>query len=65
VRVENQQYIHYSKGSLVLYALRDAIERRLPITASVWQARQPVYARSVGRWKSYAPYLPELATLAG
>ncbi len=34
-------------------------------TASVWQARQPVYARSVGRWKNYAPYLPELAALAG
>jgi hypothetical protein len=34
-------------------------------TASVWQARQPVYARSVGRWKNYAPYLPELAALSG
>jgi len=33
-------------------------------TASVWQARQPVYSRSVGRWKTYAPYLPELAALA-
>lgn len=29
-------------------------------TASVWQARQPVYSRSVGRWKSYASHLPEL-----
>lgn len=29
-------------------------------TASVWQARQPVYTRSVGRWRNYAPYLPEL-----
>lgn len=33
-------------------------------TASVWQARQPVYSRSVGRWKHYAPYLPELAALS-
>ena len=30
-------------------------------TASVWQARQPVYARSAGRWKNYLPYLPELS----
>lgn len=27
-------------------------------SASVWQARQPVYATSVGRWRHYAPYLP-------
>lgn len=32
-------------------------------TASVWQARQPVYTRAVGRWRNYAPYLPELTTL--
>lgn len=30
-------------------------------TASVWQARQPVYASSVGRWEHYACHLPELA----
>lgn len=29
-------------------------------TASVWQARQPVYVRSAGRWKNYSPFLPEL-----
>lgn len=29
-------------------------------TASLWQARQPVHARSVGRWRHYAPHLPEL-----
>jgi tetratricopeptide (TPR) repeat protein len=29
-------------------------------TASLWQARQPVYTRSVERWRHYAPYLPEL-----
>ena len=29
-------------------------------TASVWQARQPIYASSVGRWKHYFPYVPEL-----
>lgn len=30
-------------------------------SASVWQARQPVYRTSVGRWRHYAPYVPELA----
>lgn len=29
-------------------------------TASLWQARQPVNTRSVGRWQRYAPYVPEL-----
>jgi len=30
-------------------------------TPSRWQVRQPIYTKSVGRWKHYAPYLPELA----
>jgi tetratricopeptide (TPR) repeat protein len=29
-------------------------------TGSLWQARQPVYSRSVERWRNYMPYLPEL-----
>ena len=29
-------------------------------TASVWQARQPVYTRSIGRWRAYAAALPQL-----
>lgn len=29
-------------------------------TASLWQARQPVYTRSVQRWRNYAEYVPEL-----
>lgn len=29
-------------------------------SASVWQARQPVYRTSIGRWRHYAPYVPEL-----
>lgn len=33
-------------------------------TSSLWQARQPVYATSVGRWKHYAQYVPELARFA-
>ena len=30
-------------------------------TPSRWQVRQPIYGRSVGRWKVYAEVLPELA----
>jgi hypothetical protein len=33
-------------------------------TASAWQARQPVHARSIGRWRDYAAYVPELLQFA-
>ena len=33
------------------------------VTASRWQARQPVYATSVGRWRHYEPWLGELRCL--
>jgi hypothetical protein len=33
-------------------------------TSSVWQARQPVYRSSIGRWKAYAPYIPELESFS-
>lgn len=40
-------------------------DRVAPVqSASVWQARQPVYATSVGRWRNYAAYVPELARFA-
>lgn len=29
-------------------------------TASLWQARQPIYTASVERWRHYSSYLPEL-----
>lgn len=29
-------------------------------TPSRWQVRQPIYTRSVARWKAYAPFLPAL-----
>ena len=32
-------------------------------TASVWQARQKVHSKSVGRWRQYGPYLPDLEVL--
>lgn len=31
-------------------------------TSSVWQARQPIYASSIGRWRNYLEFAPELAT---
>jgi hypothetical protein len=35
-----------------------------PITSSsYWQARQPIYATSVGRWRRYLPFVPELADI--
>ena len=34
--------------------------RRVVATASNWQVRQPLYRRSVERWRLYAPHLPEL-----
>lgn len=33
---------------------------RVISTASAWQARQPVHARSIGRWRAYALHVPEL-----
>ena len=32
-------------------------------TASVWQARQPIYRSSVERWQRYEPWLGELRLL--
>jgi tetratricopeptide (TPR) repeat protein len=32
-------------------------------TASLWQARQPIYTRAVHRWQAYAPHIPELSTI--
>jgi hypothetical protein len=37
--------------------------RRSVRTASVWQARQPIYRTSVARWRHYAPWLGPLAEL--
>ncbi|HET7560923.1 MAG TPA: sulfotransferase [Rhodanobacteraceae bacterium] len=42
---------------------RDQASRNAIGSASLWQARQAVYSRSVGRWKDYALHVPELARL--
>ena len=36
---------------------------RVVKTASVWQARQPIYTTSVERWRRYEPWLGELRAL--
>ena len=46
--------------------LRDAESRAAPsaiTSASMWQARQPIHTASIGRWRHYGPYFPELESL--
>jgi hypothetical protein len=45
--------------------LRSDQNRRVVRTASMWQARQPVYSTSVGRWRRYEPWLGEFRELMG
>ena len=35
-------------------------QERAVQTPSRWQVRNPIYDKSVGRWRTYAPHLPEL-----
>ena len=46
----------WDDGCLEFYSNKRAIS-----TASVWQARQPIYTSSRKRWHNYAPYIKELA----
>lgn len=46
-------------------AQRDDATGHAIATASVWQARQAVYASSVGRWREYNAQLPELPLAFG
>jgi len=44
---------------------RESADAREAIgTASLWQARQPVYTRAIGRWRAYAEFVPELLRFA-
>ena len=45
--------------------LRHEANERAIKTPSWWQARQPVYSTSIGRWKRYEPWLDELERLRG
>ncbi len=44
-------------------AMRTGTEITSIGTASLWQARQDIYTRSIGRWQRYAQLLPELLEL--
>jgi aminopeptidase N len=51
-RVENQAYIHYRKGALVMYLLQerlgeDAVDRALSRFVAEWRFKGPPYLRSV------------------
>ena len=37
-----------------------SLTMRAITSASMWQARQPLYKRSLGRWRPYAAFVPEL-----
>ena len=61
-----------TEPDLTIAKLCDFIGKRAAVTApandvapvqsaSVWQARQPLYRTSVGRWRFYVPYVSELA----
>ena len=43
--------------------LRPASSQHVVKTASAWQARQPIYASSVARWRRYEPWLGPLRAL--
>jgi hypothetical protein len=43
--------------------LRPERNSRSIMTASMWQARQPLYAKSAGRWRRYEPWLGEFLRL--
>jgi hypothetical protein len=36
---------------------------RVVKSASLWQVRQPIYVRSLDRWRNYEPWLGELKEL--
>lgn len=48
-----------SGGTLKVAQASDAVVA----TASMWQVRQPISSRSVGRWRHYANFVPELGAL--
>ena len=41
-------------------ATANTVDKQAITTASVWQVRQPLYTSSIGRWRAYVEYLPEL-----
>ena len=62
--VETRRLIAFTGLDWDEACLQPERNERVLKTASVWQARQPVYASSVERWRRYEPWLGELAALA-
>lgn len=44
-------------------AIANMVDQQAITTASVWQVRQPLYTSSIGRWRAYVEYLPELESM--
>ena len=67
--VENQAYIHYGKGSLAMYALKDAIgednvNTALRQTIAEWAFQGPPYVRTVELLRNFSNVTPpEQATV--
>ena len=47
--------VNWDEACLAFHASDRAVQ-----TPSRWQVRQPIYTRSVDRWKEYVPHLPEI-----
>jgi hypothetical protein len=54
-RLINFMGVPWDEACLSFHASDRAVQ-----TPSRWQVRQPIYSRSVDRWRRYAPFLPEL-----
>ena len=60
---ETRRLISFCKLEWNDACLRPEANRRAVATASVWQARQPVYRTSMERWRNYQPWLGAFAEL--
>jgi len=50
--------LNWEDGLLYFHKAKSAVK-----TASVWQVRQPLHARSSGRWKNYRKQLDPIGAL--
>ena len=57
---ESRRILEYCDLNWENACLAFHLNRRPVRTASSWQVRQPLHRASVGRWRSYDPYLDEL-----
>jgi hypothetical protein len=61
--VETRRLVSFCQLDWDDSCLRPEANRRTVATASLWQARQPVYRSSMERWRNYEPWLGEFAEL--